>query len=82
MSYHQTKDILKVKKLLGHKAIESTMVYTQLIELDDSNVHQYTLKEANTKEERNSLIESGWEFVMFDQKEQSYVFRKRTNLLS
>ena len=81
-SYQQTKDILKVKKLLGHKAIESTMVYTQLIELHDSNVHQYAQKEVSTKEDRTALVESGWEFVFYDPKDQTYIFRKRNSLLS
>jgi site-specific recombinase XerD len=31
MEYHKTKDILHVKQMLGHKKIENTMIYTQLI---------------------------------------------------
>jgi len=31
MEYHKTKDILHVKRVLGHKRIENTMVYTHLV---------------------------------------------------
>jgi hypothetical protein len=27
MEYHRTKDVLYVQKLLGHKSLQSTMVY-------------------------------------------------------
>jgi integrase len=33
--YHKTKDSLYVMKLLGHKNIENTLVYTQLMEFRD-----------------------------------------------
>jgi integrase len=33
MEYHKTRDILHVMNLLGHRNIESTLVYTQLIRL-------------------------------------------------
>jgi integrase len=32
VEYHKTKDILHVMRLLGHKNIKNTLVYTQLIE--------------------------------------------------
>jgi len=31
MLYHKTRDILYVKQQLGHRNIENTMIYTQLI---------------------------------------------------
>jgi len=36
MEYHQTKDILLVMKRLGHKRIENTLLYTQLISLKET----------------------------------------------
>jgi hypothetical protein len=30
MEYHKTKDIIHVKNILGHKDIESTMIYINL----------------------------------------------------
>jgi len=31
--YHKTRDILHVMKLLGHRNIQTTLIYTQLIDL-------------------------------------------------
>ena len=31
MEYHRTKDIIHVMRLLGHKNIKNTLVYTQLV---------------------------------------------------
>jgi integrase len=36
MEYHRTKDILYVMKLLGHKNISITLIYTQLVEFEDN----------------------------------------------
>jgi hypothetical protein len=73
MEYHRTKDILYVMKLLGHKRIESTMLYTQLIEFSD---HEYACKVADTVKEAKVLVEAGFEYVTaFD---GHRLFRKRT----
>ncbi len=37
MEYHRTKDILYVMKLLGHKNIANTVIYTQLIECEEDD---------------------------------------------
>ncbi len=72
MEYHKTKDILYVKKLLGHKRIESTMLYTQLIDFSE---HEYNCKVAENVEEAKKLVETGFEFVTdFDAYK---LFRKR-----
>ncbi|MCW3986300.1 MAG: hypothetical protein NWE91_07845 [Candidatus Bathyarchaeota archaeon] len=72
MEYHKTKDILYVKKLLGHKRIESTMLYTQLIDFSE---HEYNCKVAENVEEAKKLVEAGFEFVTdFDAYK---LFRKR-----
>jgi integrase/recombinase XerD len=60
MEYHRTKDILRVKQLLGHKSIQSTMLYTQLVNFEDD---RFTCKTAETVEEAKELIEAGFEFV-------------------
>jgi len=64
MEYHKTKDIIHVKTVLGHKSIESTMVYINLeqalfLEQND----QYTCKTANTINEATQLIEAGFEYI-------------------
>ncbi len=73
MEYHKTKDILYVMKLLGHKSIKNTLIYTQLIEFDDND--QFVCKVAKTVQEASVLIECGFEYVcsMDDIK----LFRKR-----
>jgi len=60
MEYHKTKDILYVQKLLGHERIESTMLYTQLIDFSE---HEYSCKVAENVDEAKKLVEAGFEFV-------------------
>jgi len=72
MEYHKTKDILHVMKLLGHKNIKNTLVYTQLIEFKDD---EYVCKVAKNVEEAKPLVEAGFEYVCdFD---DAKLFRKR-----
>jgi integrase len=73
MTYHKTKDILYVKKLLGHKSINSTLLYTQLIDFEGD---EYDVKVAETKKERIELLEAGFEWVGEDNNSLTY-FRKR-----
>ena len=40
MEYHKTKDILYVMRLLSHKNINNTLVYTQLIDFQDNEYFQ------------------------------------------
>jgi integrase len=72
MEYHRTKDIIHVKQLLGHKSIQSTMLYTQLITFEDDD---FTCKIAESIKEAKELIEAGFDYVtdMDDKK----LFRKR-----
>ena len=60
MEYHKTKDIVHVMRLLGHKRIENTMVYTHLI---DFKSEEYSAKVAKTLEEAAELIEAGFDYV-------------------
>jgi hypothetical protein len=73
MEYHKTKDIIYVMKLLGHKSIKNTLVYTQLIDFDDNE--QFVCKAAKTVQEASTLIESGFEYVC--SMEDIKLFRKR-----
>jgi len=61
MTYHKTRDILFVKQQMGHRKIETTLRYTQLLvfEQDDN----YTCNLAQTVEQATELIENGFEFV-------------------
>ena len=72
MEYHRTKDILYVMRLLGHKNIANTLIYTQLIEFENDEFHSAI---AETIEAARKLIETGFEFVC--RHEDTMLFRKR-----
>jgi len=59
-------------KLLGHRNIQNTLLYTQLISFESDEFHSATAK---TVQEAQKLIEAGFEYVCeFDEVK---VFRKR-----
>ena len=60
MEYHKTKDILHVMQMLGHRSIQNTLIYTQLIEFKND---EYTAKVAHSEQEVCQLIEAGFEYV-------------------
>ena len=72
MEYHKTKDILYVMKLLGHKNINNTLVYTQLVDFSEE---EYVTKVAWTLGEACKLVEAGFEYVC--EIEGAKIFRKR-----
>lgn len=47
-------------KLLGHRKIDNTLVYTQLISLEGNDYH---CRVAKTLEEAKGLVEAGFEYV-------------------
>lgn len=53
MEYYRTKDILHVKEKLGHRRIESTLVYTRLVSFEGDEYHVKTLK--TSKRTKNCL---------------------------
>jgi hypothetical protein len=74
MLFHNTKNILYVRQQLGHKCIENTMVYTQLLNFESDEWHT---AHAKTLEEEDKLIQCGFEFVRYDEREQLAIYRKR-----
>jgi integrase len=72
MLYHKTKDILYVKQQLGHKKLNTTLRYTQLINFREE---EYTVKIANNIDEAIKLLESGFEYIT--DYEGKKLFRKR-----
>jgi len=72
MEYAKTKDILYVKQLLGHKSIENTLRYTQLVNFETD---EYTSRVAKTVEEACELIDAGFDFVC--KMDSVQIFRKR-----
>jgi integrase len=74
MEYHKTKDIIRVMRMLGHKNIKNTMVYTQLVEFDEDD--QYVCKVAVTTKEATELVTAGFEYVC-TMDDGARLFRKR-----
>jgi integrase len=72
MEYHRTKDILHVKQMLGHKSIQSTLIYTHLVNFEDD---QFTCRVARTLKEAEDLIEAGFDYVT--DMDDAKLFRKR-----
>jgi len=73
MEYARTKDILYVMQLLGHRNIQNTLIYTQLVNFKSAEYHSATAKTAG---EAKQLVESGFEFVCTTP-ENVMLFRKR-----
>jgi integrase len=64
MEYHKTKDPLYVKEMLGHKKLDTTLLYIQIERtLFQSNSDEFTVKIAKTPEEIQSLLSVGFEWV-------------------
>jgi integrase/recombinase XerD len=61
--YMKTKDLLHVKYLLGHRNIETTLIYVHLAQglIDTSS--DYNCKTAKNVEEAMKLVESGFDYV-------------------
>jgi integrase len=70
--YAKTRDILHVMQQLGHKKIETTLIYTQLLNLNED---EWTCKTANTVEQATQLIENGFEYIT--EMDGLKLFRKR-----
>lgn len=78
MEYHKTKDILHVKGILGHKCIQSTMVYINLDQAYFNQVNEdFTVRVAHNVNESCQLVEVGFEYVTGDYTDGGKIFRKR-----
>ncbi|MEM4481070.1 MAG: tyrosine-type recombinase/integrase [Candidatus Bathyarchaeia archaeon] len=76
MEYHKTKDPWHVKKLLGHKSLQSTEVYINIEQaiFQETN-DEYHVKVAHDLQEACALLEAGFEYVT--DMEGVKIFRKR-----
>jgi len=73
--YAKTRDILYVKQQLGHKRLDTTLIYVQLVSFDEEN--EYECKTANDSKKAKRLIEKGYEYVTGEYKDGGKLFRKR-----
>jgi integrase/predicted RNA-binding Zn-ribbon protein involved in translation (DUF1610 family) len=72
MEYHRTKDILHVMRILGHKNIKNTLIYTQLVTFENDD---FVCKAAANIKEATDLIEAGFDYVC--EMANVKLFRKR-----
>jgi integrase len=72
--YAKTRDILHVKQQMGHRKIETTLIYTQLLNLNDE---EWTCKVAVNVKDATDLIEAGFEYVTGEYSDGGKMFRKR-----
>jgi len=61
MLYATTRDILLVKQQMGHRKLETTLMYTQLIDVDETDA--FTCRTATNAKEIADLIENGFQYV-------------------
>jgi hypothetical protein len=60
-------------RLLGHKSIANTLIYTQLVEFEEDD--KYCTAIADNVEEARKLVETGFEFICSHNGQM--LFRKR-----
>lgn len=76
IEYHRTKDLLYVKQLLGHRTVETTMLYIQLEKaLYNETSDTFHSATAGTIVEAQKLIEAGFDYVCAHG--QVMLFKKR-----
>ncbi|MGQ9743858.1 MAG: tyrosine-type recombinase/integrase [Candidatus Bathycorpusculaceae bacterium] len=71
MTYHYTKNILLVQKLLGHKNIKNTLKYTQLVQFKDD---EFDVATAENIEEAKELLAAGFDYIT--EKNNIMLFRR------
>jgi integrase len=77
MEYHKTKDIIHVKTVLGHKDIESTMIYINLEQaIFLSTSDEWTSLVTHNIQEETNAIDIGFELVRAIN-ETNAIYRKR-----
>ena len=72
--YHKTLNLLEVQQKLGHRNINSTVCYTHLVNFDSD---EYLHAHAKTLQEEDALLDAGYEFVRYSEKDQVAIYRKR-----
>jgi hypothetical protein len=70
-AHQKTRDLLHVIRILGHRDIKNTLIYTHLIDFKGDEFHSAAAK---TTEEARNLIETGFEYFCTNQ--DIMLFRK------
>lgn len=72
MLYAKTNKLLYVMQQMGHKHIETTMIYTQLLDMNDP---EYLCETATNIEEAKKLLALGYDYIQ--EKDGISIYRKR-----
>jgi integrase len=74
--YHETKDPLYVKEFLGHKKLDTTLLYIQIEKtLYKNQIDNFTVKVAKNEQDITDLLSIGFEYIC--EKDGLVFFRKR-----
>lgn len=75
--YHKMRDILHVQRLLGHKSLNSTMIYIDIEKAIYGQLRneESTIRVAASLEDDQKLIEAGFEYVT--ERNGAKIYRKR-----
>ena len=77
IEYHKTKDIIHVKTILGHRSIESTMVYINIEQaLFLQETDEWTTIVTHSIEEETKAIDTGFQLVRAIN-EATAIYKKR-----
>src|SRR5436309_762184 len=77
LTYHQTRDILVVKEMLGHKSLNSTMKYVRLLKWPESET--WIFREAKSTETEKELVEAGFDYIRV-REDGMPLYRKRKSI--
>ena len=71
--FAKTLNLPHVMEMLGHKNINSTMIYMHLAKFES---REYETAYAKTLTEEDELLKAGFEFIRYNEKEQVAVYRR------
>jgi len=78
IEYHRTKNILYVRKLLGHNSIQNTLTYINLENAIFQSIEdQFTVRVANNVGEASALTEVGFDYITGEYNDGGKIFKKR-----
>ena len=77
VEYHKTRDVVHVQQFLGHRSIQSTMIYITIEKaLFKDGPDEYVSKVAKNVKEAQTLVDVGFEYVC-DFDDEGKLFKKR-----
>lgn len=74
MDYHRNKDILRTMRKLGHRNIQNTLLYTQLVNFGEND---WIARVAYNVDEAVGLVKAGFDYVTGSFDDGGKIFRKR-----